>query len=406
MQLRPGAVSLGHGVGVVGVVLAQPLVQPRQRVEAHERLVVREHVALLGVEQEHQPEDHCEERAVDIIGPIGKRLAQQLPPPTRRARPGSPAGAHTVHGALARRAALIPRSGRRGSTEAAQRDAGCAGASSRRDSLSSSRIAVRIGLPALCTISAMRKSSQPELSPRGAEISRSARPLKRRPAGTPRLAQKPLHLAVRSGVEGSPISSRPDQELPGRRAVLRVTFTDCEIGAQDLALVRQQPPRAPAGLAPRPHRHSPSGRSSSRAQSARRPRNRRSPVLAHARARGPLVDALREQPLTGGVMTVEDSSAADKRRRGEDEAGRAARSRAIRGAQRCWDPGECSWHQFVSGHRYTSPTGSVRFALDLIEVGDATRFLTRGHGQIGRAAAPTSACCSPSDGARHRRTRA
>ena len=78
-ELRPRAVPLGHGVGVAGVVLAQPLVQPRQRVEAHERLVVREHVALLGVEQEHQPEDHCEERSVDIIGPIGKRLAQQLP---------------------------------------------------------------------------------------------------------------------------------------------------------------------------------------------------------------------------------------------------------------------------------------------------------------------------------------
>ena len=56
---------------------------------------------------------------------------------------------------------------------------------SRRDSLSSKRIAVQIGRPALWTISARPKSSQPELSPRGAEISRSARPLNSRPAGTP-----------------------------------------------------------------------------------------------------------------------------------------------------------------------------------------------------------------------------
>ena len=46
-------------------------------------------------------------------------------------------------------------------------------------------MAVEIGRPAVWTISATRKSSQPELSPRGAESRRSARPLKSRPAGTP-----------------------------------------------------------------------------------------------------------------------------------------------------------------------------------------------------------------------------
>ena len=39
--------------------------------------------------------------------------------------------------------------------------------------------------PRSATMSATRKSSQPELSPRGAEMRRSARPLKSRPAGTP-----------------------------------------------------------------------------------------------------------------------------------------------------------------------------------------------------------------------------
>ena len=46
-------------------------------------------------------------------------------------------------------------------------------------------MAVEMGRPALWHMSGTRKSSQPELSPRGAETRRSERPLKRRPAGTP-----------------------------------------------------------------------------------------------------------------------------------------------------------------------------------------------------------------------------
>ena len=45
-------------------------------------------------------------------------------------------------------------------------------------------MAVQIGLPEVCTISATRKSIQPELSPLGAEISRIAKPLNSRPAFT------------------------------------------------------------------------------------------------------------------------------------------------------------------------------------------------------------------------------
>ena len=77
-QLGPGAVALVHRVRVAGVVLAQALVQSRERVVAQERLVLREHVALLGVEQEHEPEDHGQQRPVDLVGVLGERCAQQL----------------------------------------------------------------------------------------------------------------------------------------------------------------------------------------------------------------------------------------------------------------------------------------------------------------------------------------
>ena len=46
-------------------------------------------------------------------------------------------------------------------------------------------MAAAMGRPAVCTMSATRKSSQPELSPRGAEIKRKDVPLKSRPAGAP-----------------------------------------------------------------------------------------------------------------------------------------------------------------------------------------------------------------------------
>jgi hypothetical protein len=55
-ELRPGAEALVHRVGEVRGVLAQALVQARRASSAQERLVVRQHVPLFGVEQEHQPQ--------------------------------------------------------------------------------------------------------------------------------------------------------------------------------------------------------------------------------------------------------------------------------------------------------------------------------------------------------------
>ena len=73
-ELRPGAVALVHGVGEERGVLAQPLVEAGERVVAQERLVLGQHVPLLGVEQEDEPQDHREQRVVDLVGVLGERL--------------------------------------------------------------------------------------------------------------------------------------------------------------------------------------------------------------------------------------------------------------------------------------------------------------------------------------------
>ncbi len=50
------------------------------RVIAQERLVLGEHVPLFGVKHEDEPQDHGEQRAVDLVGVLGQRLAQELAP--------------------------------------------------------------------------------------------------------------------------------------------------------------------------------------------------------------------------------------------------------------------------------------------------------------------------------------
>ena len=46
-------------------------------------------------------------------------------------------------------------------------------------------------------------------------------------------------MAVSSGVETVTDLKHANQELPRRRSILWVTFTDREVGAQDVALLRQ-----------------------------------------------------------------------------------------------------------------------------------------------------------------------
>ena len=102
----------------------------------------------------------------------------------------------------------------------------------------------------------------------------------------------------------------------------RVALSDREIGAQ-VSPCREVPPRAPPGLA----LPSIPGVALRGEAPAEHVAGEDLEIVDHRLGltlgpEGPLVDALREQPLTGGVTAVEDRSAADQRRRGEDQAGR------------------------------------------------------------------------------------
>ena len=70
-ELGPGPVALIHRVGVAALVLDQPREQAGDRVVADEQVVGRKHLALLGVEQEHQPHQDREQPFVDIVGAVG-----------------------------------------------------------------------------------------------------------------------------------------------------------------------------------------------------------------------------------------------------------------------------------------------------------------------------------------------
>jgi len=77
-KLRPTAVALVHGVGEEGGVLLQALVQAGDRVVAHVGLIGGKHFPFFGVEQEDEPEDDHQKRAVDIVGMLCKSLLKKL----------------------------------------------------------------------------------------------------------------------------------------------------------------------------------------------------------------------------------------------------------------------------------------------------------------------------------------
>ena len=57
-------------------VLAQPLVKARERVVTLERLPLGEHVPLFRVQEKDEPQDHGQERAVDLVGMVGDGLVE------------------------------------------------------------------------------------------------------------------------------------------------------------------------------------------------------------------------------------------------------------------------------------------------------------------------------------------
>ena len=75
-ELRPGAEELVHGVRVQGGVFTETLVEAAERVVAEEGVVLRQHAALLRVEQEDEAEDDSEEPLVDVVpvAVLGERL--------------------------------------------------------------------------------------------------------------------------------------------------------------------------------------------------------------------------------------------------------------------------------------------------------------------------------------------
>ena len=79
-QLRPRPESLIHRVGVQSGILAQALVEPRERVVADERFVVREHPALLGVQEEDEAQEDREQGVVHAVGVFPELVPEELTP--------------------------------------------------------------------------------------------------------------------------------------------------------------------------------------------------------------------------------------------------------------------------------------------------------------------------------------
>ena len=75
--MRPGTVTIVHRVRVQAGVLPEALVQSNDRVVFDERVVAGEHVALFGVEEEHQSQDHGEEGSVYVVGVLFQFMSQQ-----------------------------------------------------------------------------------------------------------------------------------------------------------------------------------------------------------------------------------------------------------------------------------------------------------------------------------------
>jgi hypothetical protein len=77
-KLRPCAVALVHRVREECGVLTQAFVKARQRVILQERVVLGQHVSLLSVEQEDEPQDNSEKSSVDFVGVLCERLAEEF----------------------------------------------------------------------------------------------------------------------------------------------------------------------------------------------------------------------------------------------------------------------------------------------------------------------------------------
>ena len=69
-----------HRVGVPTGVLAEPLEEAGDGVVLLVDLVVREKVAVLGVEDEHEPHQDSEQARIDVVRVVREHLAEQITP--------------------------------------------------------------------------------------------------------------------------------------------------------------------------------------------------------------------------------------------------------------------------------------------------------------------------------------
>ena len=80
-ELRPAPIAVVHRVGMPPGVLAEPLEEADDRVVLLVDLVVREERTVLGVEDEHQPQQDAEQARIDLVRVVLQHVAEQLAVP-------------------------------------------------------------------------------------------------------------------------------------------------------------------------------------------------------------------------------------------------------------------------------------------------------------------------------------
>ena len=333
-ELCPRAEALVHGVRMQGGVFTETLVEAAERVVAEEGVVLRQHAALLGVEEEDEAEDDSEEPSVDIVSVavLGERLAKQpaaggvvggLEPSDELVE-----GVHHLLGETLAHlvlvlAAVLEESGE--PLSARQREEALLGEEEAEGGAE--------GAPG-----GEAHVRDAEVHPAGALAARSGDEAKRdaveeQAGGNPGAPEQALGTALGRGFEARPGAPPPpagaskscpvveclDEELPWRLTVARVALADREVGAEGLAVVREgnlqlgrdrsfvgasvaagsEPPAEDAG-----------GKLAEVGDAGLRP------------ARGvehTLADAAGKPALPFGVLPVQDGSRLRKRRGGDHE---------------------------------------------------------------------------------------
>ena len=362
-QLCPRAVALVHRVGVLRGIFPQPVMEAGQRVEPNERLVARQQIALLGIQQEHQSQDHCEQRSVHGVGRFlqGSRQQSALGRVVGRLEPAQQFVQRVQDldcQALADDVLVLPalleeRRQPRGRRPRQQ------------PVLAQQQPHGRHDRPARRQQHVLDAEIEPSRTLAARGRNQADRPAvedhARADAGP---SQQPLHSSVRRGLQASAsafqgveILVRADdtyEQLPFRISVRRRRPVPHRVvGSQDLLVLRQG-----------------HGKSVERVLRSIRAGERlwREPPVQNMSREGfevwqprlavlPLLDAARHQPLPFAIIAGQDRSGPHERRGRDHKPVRLYEPQPVQVGLRV---GIHQCHQFVSGQRYTSPSGSTR----------------------------------------------